>query len=211
MLLADSLVVIGLAVASLGTIHEAEGEQQHTFWLRNAGSRAVTLVQGYTSCGCTTIQFDRDSTLAPGDSLAVGLRFNPRGKGGPFWESGTVVYGPAEADRATAPRRRLQLVLEGNCVTSEETLHRQFPVVLAPGLRLSADRFDLGRMRHGEQKTRSVVVLHADEDNRQEPIQFSFTADASLTPGIHHIQHTCTVHHQGKPFSFTVTLDVLIL
>lgn len=55
MLLVDSLVVVGLATVSLGTIQEADGVKEHSFWLRNAGQEAVVLHQGYTSCGCTTI------------------------------------------------------------------------------------------------------------------------------------------------------------
>ena len=38
MLIADTLVVIGLATASLGTIQETGGVQEHTFWLRNDGT-----------------------------------------------------------------------------------------------------------------------------------------------------------------------------
>ncbi len=48
MLPIDSLVTIGLATVSLGTINEADGRQEHEFWLRNAGTEAVSIVQGYT-------------------------------------------------------------------------------------------------------------------------------------------------------------------
>ena len=92
MLIADTLVVIGLATASLGTIQETGGVQEHTFWLRNDGAEAVTLQQGYTSCECTTIEFDRYAQVQPGDSSRVTLRFNPMGRGGEFNVNGTVVY-----------------------------------------------------------------------------------------------------------------------
>ncbi len=62
MLFVDSLAVIGIATISLGTIQETDGAQERTFWLRNAGDESVVLLQGYTSCGCTTIVFDKDST-----------------------------------------------------------------------------------------------------------------------------------------------------
>lgn len=96
MLLVDSLVVVGLATVSLGTIQEADGVKEHSFWLRNAGQEAVVLHQGYTSCGCTTIHFDKVRQLAPGDSSKVTLRFNPRGKGGEFHEMGTIEYGESK-------------------------------------------------------------------------------------------------------------------
>lgn len=197
MFVADTLVVIGLATISLGTIHEADGPQERTFWLRNTGSEAVALTQGYTSCGCTTIHFDKTKTLAPGDSSKVTLRFNPRGKGGEFEEVGTIEYG--------AQRKRVSLALTGTCVTSEETLLRQFPIHISDSLRLSTNRFDLGIMHVGETKERSVVVLHRN-DNRQERIPIRFSVDAKTSKGLQHIAHPLKV---GKE-TITITLDVLV-
>ena len=114
MLVADTLVVIGLATASLGTIQETGGLQEHTFWLRNDGTEAVTLQQGYTSCECTTMEFDRYGQVQPCDSSQVTLRFNPQGRGGEFNVSGTVVYG--------IDRKRVKLSMTGNSILSEETL-----------------------------------------------------------------------------------------
>lgn len=197
MFVADTLVVIGLATISLGTIHEADGPQERTFWLRNTGSEAVALTQGYTSCGCTTIHFDKTKTLAPGDSSKVTLRFNPRGKGGEFEEVGTIEYG--------AQRKCVSLALTGTCVTSEETLLRQFPIHISDSLRLSTNRFDLGIMHVGETKERSVVVLHRN-DNRQERIPIHFSVDAKTSKGLQHITHPLKV---GKE-TVTITLDVLV-
>ena len=70
-LLADTLIVIGLATVNLGTIQEADGVKQRTFWLRNAGKSTVTIHQGYTSCGCTTIHFTKNKAIASGDTAAV--------------------------------------------------------------------------------------------------------------------------------------------
>ncbi len=209
MFVADTLVIIGLATVSLGTIHEADGPQQHTFWLRNAGQEAVALTQGYTSCGCTTIHFDRSATegdvfqskkarqVAPGDSVAVTLRFNPRGKGGEFEEVGTIEYG--------SHNKRVNLTLTGTCITSEETLLRQFPVSINDTLRLSTNRFDLGIMHVGDTRERSIVVLHRNE-NRQERIPLRFTVDAKTPKGLQHIARPVKV---GKE-TVNITLDVLV-
>lgn len=202
MWVADSLVAIGMATFSLGTIHEADGPQEHSFWLRNGGSQSVALVQGYTSCGCTTIQFAKDETVAPGDSTRVTLRFNPRGKGGEFVETGTVVYGHH--------RKRIQLSLEGNCITSEETLLRQFPIRVGDHLRLSANRFDLGIMRVGDTKERTVVVLHRDEHDRQELVPIVFTATDKHGKGIQHIAFPVTIKEKEKGRKLVITLDVNI-
>ena len=202
MLLVDTLVVIGLATVSLGTIQEADGAQERTFWLRNDGTEAVTLVQGYTSCGCTTIDFAKDLSIAAGDSTAVTLRFNPRGKGGEFEETGTIVYSPH--------RKRVQMSMVGTCVTSEETLLKQFPVRINDDIRLSANRFDLGIMKVGETKERNVIILHRDEGNRQERIPITFTVDSNIPKGLQHISYPIKTLVQGKEQTLIITLDVLI-
>ena len=202
MLVADTLVAIGFATISLGTIHEADGIQERTFWLRNEGTETVSLVQGYTSCGCTTIQFDKDKPIAMGDSSKVVLRFNPQGKGGEFEEMGTIVYGPN--------RKRVNLSMVGTCITSEETLMRQFPVRISDDIRLSANRFDLGIMHVGDSKTRNVVVLHRDENNRQEQVSIKFAVDSNTPKGLQHIPYTIKTKVKGKELTLTITLDILI-
>jgi len=202
MLVADTLVAIGLASISLGTIQEADGIQERTFWLRNDGTEAVALIQGYTSCGCTTIHFTKDEPVAVGDSTSVVLRFNPQGKGGEFEETGTIVYGPN--------RKRINLSMVGNCITSEETLMRQFPVRISDNIRLSTNRFDLGIMHVGETKERGVVILHRDEGNRQERIPVTFTIDTNTTKGLQHIPYPIKTVVQGRDQTLTITLDVLV-
>lgn len=197
MLVADSLIVIGLSALSLGTIQEESGIQERTFWLLNAGDSAVVLKQGYTSCGCTTISYDKDAIVAPGDSAAVTLRFNPRGKGGEFYEVGTIEYG----DR----RKRLNLTLTGLCITGEETLMRQFPIRISDGLRLSANRFDLGIMHVGETRERTIVVLHC-KDKRKEHIPVRFTVDSKTPKGLQHIAYPIKAGGRKE----TIILDVLV-
>lgn len=202
MLVADTLVVIGLATASLGTINEADGVLERTFWLRNDGEKTVTLHQGYTTCGCTTIQFAKDQPIAVGDSTTVTLRFNPRGKGGEFEETGTIEYGKK--------RKRIHMSIVGTCITSEETLLRQFPIHINDNLRLSINKFDLGIMHVGETKKRNVIILHRDENNRQERIPITFSPDANSPKGIQHIPYTIKTNYQGKEKSIVITLDVMI-
>lgn len=202
MLVADTLVVIGLATVGLGTIHEVDGLQEHAYWLRNGGAQPVTITQGYTSCGCTTIDFAKDKAIAPGDSTCIMLHFNPRGKGGEFRESGTVVYG--------RERKRVELVMEGTCITSEETLMKQFPVRVTDQIRLSADRYDLGIMHVGETRERGVAVLYRDEGNRTERIAITFTADKQTGKGLQHIAYPITVGSGNRKETVNITLDVII-
>lgn len=211
----DSLIVIGLSTVSLGTIQEADGPKEHSFWLRNAGTEAVTLQQGYTSCGCTTIHFDKARQLMPGDSTQVTLRFNPRGKGGEFHEVGTIEYAqphpnPPLKGREPGSKKRVNMTLVGTCITSEETLLRQFPVRISDDLRLSTDRFDVGVMRVGESKERHVTFLHCDEQNRRETVVIRFTVDDKTPRGLQHIAHAIATKVKGKKQTVTVTFDVLV-
>ena len=201
-MIADTLVVIGLAAASLGTIQETGGVQEHSFWLRNDGPEAVTLQQGYTSCECTTIEFDRFAQVQPGDSSQVILRFNPQGRGGDFTVTGTVVYG--------TERKRVKLAMTGNSILSEETLMKRYPIAVTENLRLSTDRFDLGIMHPGETKVRSVVVLHRDENDRTETLAITYTPDDKTPKGLQHIPYTVLTSEQGKQRQLTITLDVMI-
>lgn len=213
MLLADTLIVIGTTIASLGTIQEADGPRQQSFWLRNAGIDSVCIVQGYTSCGCTTIAFPSGEMIAPGDSVSVTLRFNPQGKGGEFEETGTLVY----ASRPSAPqaaRKRLRVSLTGECITSEETLLRQFPIRVSDRLRLSTDRFDLGIISHGQKLERSVVVLHRGDNlqqaGRQECLVISFVPDATIAKGRHRHPYSLKTMDDGREVTLTIMLDFII-
>ena len=202
LLVVDTLVVLGMATISLGNIQEADGIKEHDFWLRNAGQEAVTLQQGYTSCGCTTIQFANGKSVEPGDSTCITLRFNPQGKGGEFEETGTIVYGPN--------RKRIHLSMVGTCITSEVTLMRQFPVRISDNIRLSTNRFDLGIMHVGETKERGVVILHRDEDNRQERIPITFTVDAQTPKGLQHIAYPVKTMENNEEVTTIITLDIMI-
>ena len=210
MFVADTLVVLGLSTISLGTIQEADGIKEHSFWLRNAGQEAVTLQQGYTSCGCTTIQFAKDESIAAGDSTCITLQFNPRGKGGNFEETGTIVYRSEKLKEKSEKNKRVNISLVGTCITSEETLLRQFPIRISDDIRLSANRFDLGIMHVGETKERGVIVLHRDENNRQERIPITFTVDAKTPKGLQHIAHPVKTMVNNKEMTIAITLDVMV-
>lgn len=200
----DSLVVIGLATLNIGTIKESDGVVDRSFWLRNESQQEITLVQGYTSCGCTTIDFSKDETLAVGDSTMVSLHFNPRGKGGEFYESGTVVY------YLDGKRKFTQMALEGTCVTSEETLMKQYPIVLTDNLRQSKNHFDVGYMSPGQSKTLYTTILHKDEGNRLELFPIELQIDADTPKGLQHLQRELTTLSRGEAFSVTVTIDVYV-
>ena len=220
MFVADTLVVVGLATISLGTIQESDGVKEQRFLLRNDGQETVALMKGYTSCGCTSIHFDMARQLMPGDTASVMLRFNPRGKGGEFEETGTIEYGSEKLSAGNKRLKRVSLSMTGTCITSEETLMRQFPVNVSETLRLSTDRFDLGIMRVGETKERGVVILHLPSqtsqpasqqaDYVQERVPVTFSVNADTPKGLQHIAYPIKTLDNGKERTFVITLDVMV-
>lgn len=211
MLFDDKLIVVGLATLSLGTIKESDGVQQHSFWLRNDAQYSITLMQGYTSCGCTTVDFSKGSAVLPGDSTIVTLRFNPAGKSGEFLETATVTYVPTDSlDLIPANRHyRTQMTFEGVCIASDESLRRQFPVTINNHLSASASRFDIGVMKVGAKRTVHVSVLHHGKNNRESfPITFEVTDKTQK--GLQHIERTITIMDGKKKVPFSITLDVMV-
>lgn len=159
------LIVVGMAVLNLGIIREADGIIEREFWVRNDGTTPVVMLQGYTSCGCTTVDFPKGRTINVADSARIVLRFNPRGKGGEFYESATVQYATAADASASANRPRVQMALEGTCITSRETLMAQHPHRLGEHVYASMVRFDVGYMSVGERKQRTVSLWHDAQEN----------------------------------------------
>lgn len=204
------LIVLGTAVLNIGTIYEADGIVERTFSVLNEGPQPVTIVQGYTSCGCTTVTFPKDSLINAGDTISVTLRFNPRGKGGEFYETAHLKTAPPQPSPSGEGRGgALCLTLTGTCITSEETMLLQHPVVVNERLRLSRDRFDLGYMSVGEERERTVSVWHRDTDTT-ETSTIRFVVSPETPKGLNHIPYTISIHTPDGDCSTVIMLDVVV-
>ncbi len=73
-----------------------------------------------------------------------------------------------------------------------------------------ADHLDLGRMRVGETKERGVVVLHRDEDNRQERLTVRFTITDDMPKGLQHLPYSLETKMGDKTVPLNITIDVYI-
>lgn len=191
---ADTLICLGLATVQLGHIDEAAGPVESRFLIENCGSVPTAIVQAYPSCGCTTIDYPRD-TIAPRDTAEVRLRFDPRGRGGEVYETATIVYG--------RDRRRLTLAFEADVQTSEETLLRQYPIRAGDSLRLSANHFDLGRLHRGQSLNRTIAALRAGS---KETFTFTYTVPDDSPHGLRHTELNLTAFGTV----ITVTIDVFV-
>ena len=164
---------------SVGSVHEEDGAVKRTFWLHNQGEDAVRVAHVWTSCGCTTATYDAKKWVSSGDSVAVTLLFDPKGKGGEFLESARVQV------VSLTDTVGLNLELEGEVVSSEESIGKAYPVRVGK-FRLSTKRLDFGEMKRGESKQMQVAVygrgtipvtLVADERVGWGAQQFSKTVE----------------------------------
>ena len=76
----------GSDTVRFGRLHSGEIAEQRV-WLVNDASRAVAVASYGRSCGCTTLEFDREP-VAPGAARRLRLRFDSRGEHG--WQLKTV-------------------------------------------------------------------------------------------------------------------------
>lgn len=155
-----NLVNVALASFAFGTIMEAEGPRSHDFWLRNDCDKPFAITQTFASCGCTTIHANMTDSIQPGDSTKVTVSFNPRGRGGEFYETATIVCRGKSLDPNPY---KVTLSIEGSVVTSEETLRNQFPYQIDDSTYISDKTRDLGVMKTGSRKTVYYSLLHLAE------------------------------------------------
>jgi len=198
----DSIIGCGQTSINVGKIHEEDGIIENSFWMKNVGSSPTEFIQGYTSCGCTAIDFEKGKSIQPGDSTCVTLRFNPTGKYGDFIESGKLIYGN--------DKKCIDLSINGYCVTSEESLKKQFPYHLSKNTWVSAERFDLGILNPGKEKTVYITVLHRNLDNLQETVPIKFVTDANMGTGLKHITKSVIIREKEKEINHKVVFDVII-
>ncbi len=171
------LIVTALSTAmNFGTIQEQAGKVSHRFMLYNESAVPVKIIQTFPSCGCTTISCDTAS-VAPHDSTVVDVAFDPKGRGGEFYETASIVFASA-ADISV-----VTLSVEGFVLTSEETLMKQYPVRQG-SLRLTSDTLRMGEVRRGETKTMNVGILKDLKSKQHVSIPVTFTADNKVSWGL---------------------------
>ncbi|MBD3258867.1 DUF1573 domain-containing protein, partial [candidate division GN15 bacterium] len=72
-ILAQPAVSIGDGTMNFGRVYQKQTVTHH-FWVRATGSDTVHITEIYPGCGCTEIPLE-DSTIAPGDSIPLGIIF----------------------------------------------------------------------------------------------------------------------------------------
>jgi Protein of unknown function (DUF1573) len=67
----------------------------HVFEITNTGKDSLKIVNVQASCGCTTPEWDRDKTIAPGKSTKITVGYNAAAEGS-FTKPVTITYNGTE-------------------------------------------------------------------------------------------------------------------
>lgn len=154
------------AELALGTVDEGQGVVERKFTAINTGEDTWQVVRSYTSCGCTTVQIAHDQVVRSGDSTLVAVRFDPKGKAGPFREVATVQLSDGENTFNE------KITLTGEVRRSKESLKAQFPVAVGE-VRLSAAKLDFGELKRSAETKRHLVVCNTGSQTRQITLRFA--------------------------------------
>ena len=73
-----------------GKIAEDGGEKEHIFHFRNTSSEPVVLLNAYTSCGCTKVDYPK-TPVRPGETLKLAITYEADKPG--FFNKSLKVYG----------------------------------------------------------------------------------------------------------------------
>lgn len=155
-------VIVAIAAINIGTVLDTDSPISRDYWLKNDGEYGWKISNIYTSCGCTTANYDKDKLVRQGDSICVTLTFNPEGRHGDFNQTGTVMVTDGEEQTKTT------LTIEGNIKRSEATIKRQFPFECGNGIRTSVNKLDFGIVSSGNRKSKHVALYN--ESNKTQSI-----------------------------------------
>ena len=139
---------------NFGAFNEDAGTARTTFRYVNTGDEPLIVIGARTTCGCTLADYSR-SPLAPGDSAAITVEYDPAGRPGRF-EKGIIV------DTNTEPRRT-RLTIKGTVVGGEATVRAQYPVGHGP-LALRNATALVGDVVKGHMKTIFINAYNRSND-----------------------------------------------
>lgn len=106
-------------VHNFGAFSEDQGIVDCEFRFVNTGDTPLAVLSARASCGCTQPVYPRES-IAPGDTAAIKVAYNPQGRPGRFRKTVSV--------ETSASSDKTKLTIEGVVIGSSESVAGQYPV-----------------------------------------------------------------------------------
>lgn len=137
-----------------GVFMEKDGKVSCQMRLVNSGTQPLLIVKAQAGCGCTAINYPEEP-IQPGDTVAVGITYNPSGRPGQFTKQVMIFTN-------TEPKRAI-LEISGNVIPTTATLDKQYPLQ-AGSLRISQGSIPFGELVKGQNKTQYLSAYNASTD-----------------------------------------------
>ncbi len=128
---------------NFGAFDEDNGKVFCEFVYVNTGDEPAVITAARSSCGCTAPQYSREA-VAPGDTAAVIVSYDPKGRPGRFNKKVVI--------DTNTPKKRYTLHIEGVVIGSATSVAQRYPVDFGP-LKLSHGAVMLGEVKKGRLKT----------------------------------------------------------
>jgi hypothetical protein len=155
-------------VHDFGIINIDSGYVFHEFSFINIGSTPFIINNVKTSCGCTSPEWTREPVI-PGQSGSITVRFNPKGRPGPFSKSITI-YSNAESQPVVLKIKGI-VETERPEVTKERKLadiKREYKYEMGD-LRLKNTHVAFNEILKGTSKTMNVTIANSSAENSIKP------------------------------------------
>ncbi len=140
---------------NFGAFHEDDGTVECEFRYVNDGDSPLLISAARSSCGCTLPSYSREE-LAPGDTAAIVVSYDPTGRPGRFSKN---VY----IDMNTEPVRTT-LTITGVVIGAPTTIGQRYPVEISPEMRLSRGAVMAGDVKAGHTKSVFVEAYNSSTD-----------------------------------------------
>ncbi|MDE6098383.1 MAG: DUF1573 domain-containing protein [Muribaculaceae bacterium] len=149
---------------NFGAFRESDGKASCVFRFVNHGNEPVAITGARANCGCTSPQYPIEA-IAPGDTAAVTVAYDPAGRPGRFTKY-------VQVDVSGEAKKRLSIT--GVVIGEPSSIGTQYPVDFGV-LRLRRGAVLVGQVDKGKLKTASVSMYNTTADSLRP--RFDIPAD----------------------------------
>lgn len=157
---------------NFGAFDEDQGPVTCQMKYVNTGDEPLVIIAARASCGCTSPRFEK-TALAPGDTAAISVTYDPSGRPGRFSKKITI-------DTNTEPQRS-SLTISGVVIGSASTVAMRYPVDFGP-LKMSRNAALLGTAKKMHARTVFIDGYNRSSDTIA-PIVRNLPEWLDVTPG----------------------------
>lgn len=125
----------------------------HTFSFTNSGSQPLIINNIRASCGCTTPEWSKEP-IVPGAKGFIKVKFDPKGRSGPFDKSVTV---HTNSDPSVTVLR-----ISGNINITEKPIEQIYKYQMGD-IRLQSTMLHFSKINHDETKTTSINIINVSD------------------------------------------------